>query len=151
MPLVAQSLTITHPLPWKGPFYYDTMHKAARQILKRRLDNGEVNEPFIYWPRSFLIKEWGRRWMRWRSSFKLHITPAAQQPCQHNWQEQARCTVCHCPLWLLIPSGSLPLSHHFPGTAFSSLYQPGSRCAAYRLLRLRPANSSWFLLVFPLC
>lgn len=158
MPLAAQSLTITYPPPWKGSFCYDTMYKSSEAntdfIVKRRLDDSEVSEPLIYWPRSFLIKEWEKgEWDGEVVSLKRHITLAAQQPCQHNWQEQAHCTVCHCPLWLLIPSGSL--SHHFPQ---NSLFFPSSfsllpgwelLCILLAVLNCNPANSSWFLLIPP--
>lgn len=98
-----------------GSFWYDIMHKVPSHVLalysKRQSDNSRVNKTFIHWPRWALIKEW---WF----FFKLHISLL---PGSHNWREQTRCRLCHYPLWLLIPSGCLPLFHCFTETA---LYSP---------------------------
>lgn len=42
MPLVAQSLAITHPLPWKGQFYCDMMQKSNEAKLTLYLKDGSV-------------------------------------------------------------------------------------------------------------
>lgn len=120
MPLVAKSFKIPCH---EGFIFPDMIHKAMKHIQVIKFKGGQTTSRsmrrlFIDWGCSELKNGgWGGD-----VSVKLHITPAAWQPWQHNWQEGAHCTMCHCPMWLLIPPRSLLLSHHFPTTAFFLLF-----------------------------
>lgn len=110
-------------------------------IRKRRIYDSKVYKTFIYWPRSFLIKEWKRHCMNIHASLTDRNRPTAQS------------ATVDCDYWF--PQGLCLCLTASPRTAFFLIFlfkhfflQAGSHCEPPWLFQLYPANSSCFFSCF---
>lgn len=156
MPLVAKSLTITHPLPWGLLLLWDDAWSSEAYTgfrLKRQPDDSKATYMFVYWPRPFLIKEWDFFFLFFLISCASLLRSGSHAGKTGRNRPTAQSATVHCDYWFpqgpsdsvwQLPLNSLPPPFYNPGSL--SL----SRCVCIFCFVLRqPAHGSQLLLPFP--